>query len=81
MGDTHVTTFDGRIYMHTGKCQYVLAKSRGNTKFTVTVQYAACGEVRVCVYEPIYNWDFLYFNPPHLAFIMTNTVCYTIWVF
>ncbi|KAF5892797.1 otogelin-like protein, partial [Clarias magur] len=47
-GDSHVTTFDGRIYMHMGKCQYVLAKSRGNTKFTVTVQYAACGEVNSC---------------------------------
>lgn len=76
MGDTHVTTFDGRIYMHTGKCQYVLAKSRGNTKFTVMVQYTACGEVRlnVCVCEPIHTWDFLYFNPPHLAIIMPHVL-------
>uniref|UniRef100_A0A4W4G8U5 Otogelin-like n=1 Tax=Electrophorus electricus TaxID=8005 RepID=A0A4W4G8U5_ELEEL len=49
IGDTHVTTFDGRNFMHTGTCQYVLVKSRRNTKFTITLQYAACGEVRgVC---------------------------------
>lgn len=46
MGDTHVTTFDGRIFMHMGSCQYVLVKSRGSTKFTVTLQYTACGEVK-----------------------------------
>lgn len=46
MGDAYVTTFDGRIFMHTGSCQYVLVKSRSNTKFTVTLQYTACGEVR-----------------------------------
>ncbi len=46
MGDAHVTTFDGRIFMHMGSCQYVLVKSRGSTKFTVTLQYTACGEVR-----------------------------------
>ncbi|XP_035381341.1 otogelin-like protein [Electrophorus electricus] len=44
IGDTHVTTFDGRNFMHTGTCQYVLVKSRRNTKFTITLQYAACGE-------------------------------------
>ncbi|XP_041966488.1 otogelin-like protein isoform X2 [Alosa sapidissima] len=44
MGDTHVTTFDGRMFVHTGTCQYVLVKSRGNTKFSLTMQHTACGE-------------------------------------
>lgn len=55
MGDAHVTTFDGRIFMHTGSCQYVLAKSRGNTKFTVTLQYTACGEVCVCAWACVWS--------------------------
>lgn len=47
IGDVFVTTFDGRIYLHPGACQYVLAKSRGGGggRFAVTLQYTACSEV------------------------------------
>lgn len=44
-GDVFVTTFDGRIFLHPGVCQYVLAKSRGSSRFTVTLQYSTCSEV------------------------------------
>lgn len=45
-GDSHVSTFDGRMFLHSGACQYVLAKSRGSGRFTLTLQYVPCGEVR-----------------------------------
>lgn len=45
IGDVFVTTFDGRIFLQPGACHYVLAKSRGS-KFTVTLQYTTCAEVR-----------------------------------
>lgn len=44
VGDVFVTTFDGRMFLQPGACQYVLAKSRTG-KFTVTLQYTTCDEV------------------------------------
>lgn len=44
IGDVFVTTFDGRMFLQPGACQYVLAKSR-NSRFTVTLQYTTCAEV------------------------------------
>ncbi|MED6292103.1 hypothetical protein CHARACLAT_030300, partial [Characodon lateralis] len=49
VGDVFVTTFDGRMFLQPGACQYVLAKSRGSTKFTVTLQYTTCEEQQVCI--------------------------------
>ncbi|XP_015239499.1 PREDICTED: otogelin-like protein isoform X3 [Cyprinodon variegatus] len=49
VGDVFVTTFDGRMFLQPGACQYVLAKSRGSSKFTVTLQYATCEEQQVCI--------------------------------
>uniref|UniRef100_A0A8C9V6N9 Otogelin like n=1 Tax=Scleropages formosus TaxID=113540 RepID=A0A8C9V6N9_SCLFO len=43
-GHSHITSFDGRIFTHMGTCQYVLAKSRGNSKFVITLQNVPCGE-------------------------------------
>ncbi|XP_051786791.1 otogelin-like protein [Erpetoichthys calabaricus] len=43
-GDTHVTSFDGRIFMLVGTCQYILVKSWRTSKFTVILQNMPCGE-------------------------------------
>uniref|UniRef100_A0A7N8X403 Otogelin-like n=1 Tax=Mastacembelus armatus TaxID=205130 RepID=A0A7N8X403_9TELE len=48
VGDVFVTTFDGRIFLQPGSCQYVLAKSRSGSRFTVTLQYTTCAE-QVCI--------------------------------
>ncbi|XP_077453342.1 otogelin-like protein isoform X3 [Stigmatopora argus] len=49
VGDVFVTTFDGRMFLQPGACQYVLAKSRGSSRFTVTLQYTTCTEQQVCI--------------------------------
>lgn len=46
-GDIHFTTFDGRRYTFPATCQYILAKSRSSGTFTVTLQNALCGLVRM----------------------------------
>ncbi|XP_029378297.1 otogelin-like protein [Echeneis naucrates] len=48
VGDVFVKTFDGRMFLQTGVCQYVLAKSRSGSRFTVTLQYTTCAE-QVCI--------------------------------
>ncbi|CAB1422352.1 unnamed protein product, partial [Pleuronectes platessa] len=49
VGDVFVTTFDGRMFLQPGACQYVLAKSRSGSRFTVTLQYTTCAEQQVCI--------------------------------
>ncbi|XP_056138191.1 otogelin-like protein [Lampris incognitus] len=49
VGDVFVTTFDGRMFLQPGACQYVLAKSRSSSRFTVTLQYTTCAEQQVCI--------------------------------
>uniref|UniRef100_A0AAX7TJP8 Otogelin-like n=1 Tax=Astatotilapia calliptera TaxID=8154 RepID=A0AAX7TJP8_ASTCA len=49
VGDVFVTTFDGRMFLQPGACQYVLAKSRSSSRFTITLQYTTCAEVQVCI--------------------------------
>ncbi|XP_043938812.1 otogelin isoform X2 [Protopterus annectens] len=43
-GDIHFATFDGHIYTFQATCQYILAKSRTSSKFTVTLQNSPCGQ-------------------------------------
>ncbi|CAG5958074.1 unnamed protein product, partial [Menidia menidia] len=49
VGDVFVTTFDGRMFLQPGTCQYVLAKSRSSSRFTIMLQYTTCAEQQVCV--------------------------------
>ncbi|XP_026031824.1 otogelin-like protein isoform X3 [Astatotilapia calliptera] len=49
VGDVFVTTFDGRMFLQPGACQYVLAKSRSSSRFTITLQYTTCAEQQVCI--------------------------------
>ncbi|XP_024909724.1 otogelin-like [Cynoglossus semilaevis] len=37
------------MFLQPGSCQYVLAKSRGSSKFTVTLQYSTCAEEQTCI--------------------------------
>uniref|UniRef100_A0A674CG96 Otogelin-like protein n=1 Tax=Salmo trutta TaxID=8032 RepID=A0A674CG96_SALTR len=46
VGDVFVTSFDGRMFLQPGACQYVLVKSRIGNRFTVTVQYTTCTEAQ-----------------------------------
>uniref|UniRef100_A0A672IKX6 Otogelin-like n=1 Tax=Salarias fasciatus TaxID=181472 RepID=A0A672IKX6_SALFA len=48
VGDVFGTTFDGRVFLQPGACQYVLAKSRSSSRFTVTLQYTTCAE-QACI--------------------------------
>uniref|UniRef100_A0A674BVF8 Otogelin like n=1 Tax=Salmo trutta TaxID=8032 RepID=A0A674BVF8_SALTR len=48
VGDVFVTSFDGRMFLQPGACQYVLAKSRSGSRFTVTLQYTTCTK-QVCI--------------------------------
>ncbi|XP_055789705.1 otogelin-like protein isoform X2 [Salvelinus fontinalis] len=51
VGDVFVTSFDGRMFLQPGECQYVLAKSRSGSRFTVTLQYTTCtkAQQQVCI--------------------------------
>nr|XP_046216632.1 otogelin-like protein [Oncorhynchus gorbuscha] len=51
VGDVFVTSFDGRMFLQPGACQYVLAKSRSGSRFTVTLQYTTCtkAQQQVCI--------------------------------
>ncbi|XP_061578769.1 otogelin-like protein [Cololabis saira] len=49
VGDVFMTTFDGRMFLQPGACQYVLAKSRSRNRFTITLQYTTCAEQQVCI--------------------------------
>lgn len=80
MGDAHVTTFDGRIFMHMGSCQYVLVKSRGSTKFTVTLQYTACGEVRRVFLGMFVIKDILCLLEVLSSLSLRNTLASTQWL-
>lgn len=49
-GDMHFMTFDGRKYTFQATCQYILAKSRTSGTFTISLQNAPCGQVRLAAF-------------------------------
>ncbi|KAJ8003132.1 hypothetical protein DPEC_G00166200 [Dallia pectoralis] len=59
VGDVFVTSFDGRMFLQPGSCQYVLAKSRSGSRFTVTLQYTTCTEAQqqVCIQSVVVVLD------------------------
>lgn len=76
VGDVFVTTFDGRMFLQPGACQYVLAKSRSGSRFTVTLQYTTCAEVLLAyTYAPTLQCPFCVTSPDVWYVCLQQQVC------
>uniref|UniRef100_T1JAC2 Hemocytin n=1 Tax=Strigamia maritima TaxID=126957 RepID=T1JAC2_STRMM len=52
-GETHVKTFDGRMFEFVGECEYTLAQGSldSNAMFTVNVQSMPCGDTGITCFK------------------------------